>query len=155
MIPKNESGQAFDVFRLLIGAIIGLAILVIIISIIQYLESWKVDVSKKLLADGLYNAVQTPNGEVVVRKDLTLRKGDIFSRGNFAEQSGVKWDCLELLVSNIGAFELRNDSIIEIKQGILTTVYFQCFKKPASNPDCDPYCLVSFGKALKNPAAAP
>ncbi|PJA19923.1 MAG: hypothetical protein COX63_01150, partial [Candidatus Diapherotrites archaeon CG_4_10_14_0_2_um_filter_31_5] len=37
-IVMNQRGQEFEVFNLLIGAILALAILVIIVSIINYLE---------------------------------------------------------------------------------------------------------------------
>ena len=68
ILMMNNNGQGFDVFRLLIGAIIGLAILVIIISIINYVENVKYGVSQREFYNGLVNATHTPNGEVVLRK---------------------------------------------------------------------------------------
>ncbi|MDD5163670.1 MAG: hypothetical protein PHD95_05695 [Candidatus ainarchaeum sp.] len=145
----NNKGQAFDVFKLLIGAAIGLAILIIIISIINYLETWKIDVSKKLLAEGLDNAVQTPNGEVVVRKNLTFQKGQVFSAKSLAASAGIGGDCIELQSSSISAFSLEGGQFLELRSGILSNVFYQCFQSYLPNPDCRPYCIVSFGKELK------
>lgn len=151
----NNQGQAFDVFRLLIGAAIGLAILIIIISIINYLETWKIDVSKKLLAEGLDNAVQTPNGEVVVRKNLTFQKGQVFSAKGLASSAGIEEECIELQSSSMSAFSLQGGQFLELRSGILSNVFYQCFQscpptvQSCPPTDCRPYCIVSFGKELK------
>ncbi len=145
----NEKGQAFDVFKLLIAVAIGLAILVIILSVINYLETWKIDVSKKLLADGLDNAIQTPNGEVVVRKNLTFQKGQVFSAKSLASSAGIEEICIELQASSISAFSLQGGQFLELRAGIVSTIFYQCFQTYPSSPDCRPYCIVSFGKELK------
>ncbi|HLD58319.1 MAG TPA: hypothetical protein VI977_01600 [archaeon] len=147
-IGKDSRGQAFDVYRLLIGALIGIAILVIVVSIINYLETWKFEVSQRQLFEGLDKAVQTPNGEVVIEKNLTLRQGAFFSAEGFVENSGLQPGCVEIRAASLSAFELQGTSFLKMKSNLLVTVYYQCLR---NQPDCETFCIVSFEKELKKP----
>jgi len=148
----NDKGQAFSVFRLLIGAILGLAILVIIISIIGYLDNWKGDISKRNLYEGLDSAVETPNAELVVRKNLTFKKGDSFNTRSFETNSGLEKGCVELMKANLSALELESNSIM-IRQNTLIDVFYKCLKVNYSPPydNCEIFCIVSFGKEPSGP----
>ena len=146
----NSNGQAFPVFRLLIGAIIGLAILLIIISIIGYIENWKFDVSKRMVYEGLNVAIETPNKELVIRKNLTLRKGSVFSTRSFSTDSSLDTGCITLQSSNLSVFEHNNIPVtaITMAQNFVTDVYYQCQKNDPAYALCDIHCIVSFGKPI-------
>ena len=148
----NHSGQGGEVFRFLIGAILALAILVIIIGIIAYLERWRIDVSNKYLYEGLNNAVQTPNGETVIRKKLTFAKGTMFTSGGFAHVAGLSPKCVTLLARKSANMTLEDNAALHTQTLKLHTnavmdVYFRCVK--SDDDACQPSgtsCEISFGQ---------
>ncbi|MBN1941043.1 MAG: hypothetical protein JW772_02570 [Candidatus Diapherotrites archaeon] len=144
----NSRGQHFAVFRLLIGAILGVAILVIIIGIIGFIQNWEYYVSDNILYEGLDNAVQTPNGDVVVRKNLKFPKGNSYAAGSLAANAGLEPECLEIQATDASVFALEGNNFIKMQNNAVAHVYYQCFM---DRPECDIYCIVSFGKALEAP----
>lgn len=91
----NQKGQGFEVFNLLIGAILALAILVIIISIINYLEDIKIDSSLESIEQKLKNASQSPDGSVFVSEEVILPKDYSFNSKQVSRILNIREECVE------------------------------------------------------------
>lgn len=145
----NKDGQAFAVYKLLIGAIIALLILVIIIGAISYLEGLKFDISRKRFITGLQQVVEQPNEDLFKIENVIFRKGDFYSTALLGRKEimGLDEECIELDAAEGAAFDLESDKIT-IKQEIITTVYAQCRATDCAY-DCDICCIVSFGKVIE------
>ena len=142
----NSRGQEFAGFKLLIGAITSLLILVIIVGIITHIESLKFEISEKQLYEGLNAAVQTPDGTQIVRKDLTLQQGSLYSASALATISGLPEACISISSSRSGGFEISGtDKIMKIKTNLVADIYYKCTK---SDPVCDISCEISFGEEI-------
>ncbi len=85
-MKTNQKGQEFEVFNILIGAVLALAILVIIVSIINYFEGIKVDSSRQAIEKKVENAAQSPDGSVFVVRDIVVPQNQSFSSKYFAEE---------------------------------------------------------------------
>ncbi len=91
----NQKGQSFEVFNLLIGAILALAILVIIISIINYLEEIKVDSSLEAIEQKLKNASQSPDGRIFVSNEVVIPKDYSFNSKQVSKILNISEECVE------------------------------------------------------------
>jgi len=92
----NQKGQEFEVFNLLIGAVLALAILVIIVSIINYFEGIKVDSSRQAIEQKVKNAAQSPDGSVFVVREVVVPEHQSFSSKYFAEEVlNLNEECIE------------------------------------------------------------
>jgi len=143
----NEKGQAFTVFRLLIGGLIALAVLVIIISIISYMENFRYDISKQRLAEQFNVAMQSPNGNIVVAEDLAFRAGYIFSTVQLAKSSNTNVSCID--VPQVRYSEVIVNSIsktVKFNSNAIFSVYYKCDR--SSETDCPIKCIISFGEPI-------
>ena len=139
-----QRGQSFAIFKLLIGAIVALAILVIIVGVINYFENLRVQISEKRLVDGLISAANAP-GELVVAEKLTFEKSLSFSRRFFSTRINVEQECIEL-DSLQGSSVIINPESVSFNSGIQIDVFFKCSADSFSS-FCPLSCAVSFGKA--------
>ncbi|MFH1256097.1 MAG: hypothetical protein V1494_02280 [Candidatus Diapherotrites archaeon] len=147
-ISLNEKGQAFASMRLLIGAVMGLLILVIIISAISYFENLEIDISVKRVNDGFANAVKQPDGSILEVGDAVLL-GQTFSSSGISKKMGIESDCVELYSRGSPAFEeITAEKAIEVRQRVKTSVYVRCETDPPFGSDCPIGCTVSFGKPI-------
>ncbi|MFA5126355.1 MAG: hypothetical protein WC462_05135, partial [archaeon] len=69
---SENAGQAETVFRLMIDSIVGLVILVIILSSIAYFNEQVIINSKIELKNLVMSAANSPDGEVLVSKELSF-----------------------------------------------------------------------------------
>ena len=90
----GERGQAFEAYRVLIAAVIAIAVLVIIVSTISYFDRLKEEVSTDTLNASWKSAVDAPNGKVIRAQDLSFNQGTTFSRRAFAKQVNLVDTCL-------------------------------------------------------------
>jgi len=161
-IVMNQKGQEFEVFNILVGAVLALAILVIIISIITYFEQIKLDSSIQSIQQKLTNAAQSPDGSVFVSKDVIIPADYSFNSKQFSLILNIDEECIEFdfphdLTSiyypnsperNVIAFNKRIQTNFFVvcqsrNDGVLYFSDYSLMQCPAS---CDEFCcLASFG----------
>ena len=126
----NQKGQEFEVFNLLIGAILALAILVIIISIINYLEDIKIDSSMESIEQKLKNASQSPDGSVFVSQEIIIPKDFSFNSKQISRILNINEECVEFdFPQNAKWAEYPNSpekNIIFFPRRIQTAFYVVC-----------------------------
>ncbi len=138
----------FAVFRILIGAIIGLAMLVIIVSVINYFRNINVSASYERYVKGFQNALEGlgENEEqgLIVEKDLLLVKG-YYTSSELAEKFKIDPECIELQTHNKSIFkEIKENKSYFLIRDSTMNVFFQCIKTEETT--CGFKCIVSFGR---------
>ena len=150
----NIRGQEFSGFRLLIDAVLVLMILVVIMGILGWVEALRFQMSEQRLFDGFDKASNSPDGKVVLEKNLSLRGDVIFLTGTF-ERPGIKKKCITFDAVNAGGFVLSDDKRqLEVTNNMLVDMYYRCIRTiDGSNciADCSTCCEISFGKEFKTP----
>ncbi len=144
----NSKGQMFEGYRLLIGAIMAIMILVIILGMITYLQDIQLQISQERMNDGLKAAKKTPDGSVVVRDHLLIAESQSYSKKAFANQINLDAECLEIQSKDSIAYEILDTGTLNIHTQLQTSVYFSCVM--SDDDDCDITCVVSFGKKPDN-----
>ncbi len=147
----NQQGQEAAGFRLLIEAVLVVFILVIIIGVVNQVDSWRWKVSEQRLYEGFNKALNSPDASVIIEKGIVLRGGASYgSRGFSGSVTNLDHECIEMQASKSNAFDVSdNGRIININTLIQTDLFYQCM--PGSyvgEDDCDTYCIVSFGNDL-------
>ena len=146
----NSSGQGEMVFRLMIGVIMGLAILVTVMSLINFFSQQQVAISEQRLYDGFMIALENPvavdSEDLVVQENVKLEQGT-YSAYTFSYYSGTLLpDCVRLMAS--ANFEPGDSpGTIEVLVLVETTVYYKCISQP-NDDDCPICCIVSFAKKI-------
>ena len=153
MYNLNERGQAFAVYRLLIGAILAIMIMFFISGIYIYFEEQKAIVSERGMQSAIRNAVSSPNGDVIVAENLTFRQGTVYSRGGFAHIAAIPESCIEISQArSVSAVEASEDEI-SIRKQIMLDVYVKCNLEECDGDDetrDDVICEISFGEKLES-----
>ena len=160
----NQRGQEFETFNVLIGAVLALAILVIIISLINYLDDIKITSSKQAIEQKLKSAAQSPDGSVFVAKGVELQENSSFNSVRFGQIMNIEPECIEFdFPQGISSMYYPNSSknAVGFSRRIQTDFYVLCQKDDIDfhNYDtlrcdldaCEFCCLASFGV---NPAIA-
>ena len=143
MIFFSQKGQAFEPFKLLIGAVMALAVLVIIIGAINYFEGLSVDVSRQRFSEGLQNAVRQPNGSPLLIENLKFQRDASFSSGGIGKLIGIPEDCVSFTDPGAKVFEVTDSKLITVHETVLTSVLVRCdIDKP---PSCRVGCEITFG----------
>lgn len=135
----------FEGYRLIIGAVMAIMILVIILGMVTYLQDIQLQISQERMYDGLKAAKKTPDGSVVIREKLLITKGQSYSKNSFANQINLDSECLTIESKDSIAYELLDTGTLNIHTQLQTNVYFKCFMD-VTDDDCDVSCVVSFGK---------
>ncbi|MEK6957651.1 MAG: hypothetical protein AABW99_01590 [archaeon] len=149
----NSSAQAFEVYRLLIGAIIALLILVIIVGAINYFDNLTIDVSRQRFFSGLSNAVDQPNGESLMIENVVFRRGEAFTSRALALQMGIGENCIEFAGSDSSGISM-GDGIVTVKEKLKTDVFVKCETNSQDNPamavpsGCEIACEIGFGEPI-------
>ena len=143
----DSRGQEGAPFRLLVEAIMVVFILVIIIGMLNWIDSIKTSVSEKRLFDGFEKALNSPDGKVIFEEDLILKGGSTYTSRSFAEfaNMGEKLapGCISISAIDSSAFEVTSPAIIEIITLIQTSVYYRC--KGTDGGGCEMNCEIRFG----------
>lgn len=146
-----SSGE-FEPFKMMIGAIMALMILVIILSAIDFFYKFRIDVSTERLYTGIRNAVEQPNGKSLVVKDLILDSGTIFTSAAIARQVGLDTGptpdaCLDLVVANNSSFTSNSPESITVNASFQMDVYAVCSTNLLDTYcSCEVCCIVGFNK---------
>ncbi|MDO8537670.1 MAG: hypothetical protein Q7S21_02190 [archaeon] len=146
MINMNSKGQSFAVFKLLIGAIVALAILTIIVGVIDYFDNIKIQISEKQMIDSIVSAANAPN-QLVKAEKLSFSKGSSYSKKVFAQTINIEEECI-ILGSDGSAFNDLGNAIL-IENNVQADVFFRC-EENAQPVTCPLECTVSFGKSIPN-----
>lgn len=147
----NQKGQESAVFEFIVVAIMGLFIMVIVLSIVNYFSDLRIQASEKTFNDAFRSSVNSPNGAVIAAKNIFLQPGAKTSVALSSQASGVPPECIEIDAVPFGSLELSStgDRVI-ISKSIEITVYFSCVLGPkyGNGTDCEKSCKVSFGKEI-------
>lgn len=150
----KERGQAFEAYRLLIAMAISLAVLTIIVATISYFDALRQQVSRDTLYTSWKSAVDSPNEQVVIARNLSFTQGTQFTRKTFAERASIDEACIQLDADSGAGFSLdpNAQAFVQAKTTLIGSVFMQCslqnFIDPPGPDDCFAYCLVSFGKLI-------
>lgn len=135
-------------FRLLVAAIFGLAILLIIISAINYFNTIRLKESEEKLMEGFRSAINAPttigkleNG-LVVKKDLSFASG-VYSVKPFSNEFNMPEDCIKFQ-SYRNNFKVIDDKKMSVKYDAKADVYFQCIYQSIGS--CNLVCYISIGR---------
>lgn len=138
---SNEKGQAFEPFKMLIGAIIALLILVIIMTSISYFENLEDTISHNKLYRGFVNAVNQPNGSVLLIRNLQFKEGYLYTNNGIGETMGIDSSCVEFIDNDISSVTVSSESV-RINDGMIANVYVRC--NVSFDYDCEIICEISF-----------
>ena len=92
----NSKGQAGSVFKLLIGAVIGLAIIGIVYSIIVVMGQQKNYLSEEVFSNKIKMAMKNPTGEGYLINDFAFANSKIMAKKSLSEQTGLGTTCITL-----------------------------------------------------------
>ncbi len=148
----SQKGQAFAVYRLLIGAILALMIMFFISGIYAYFEDQKAIVSERSLQSAVRNAVSSPNGEVITVENLTFKQGSAYSSRAFANIVAIPESCIELSGAGSSGVLISGSKVSIIKQ-LMLGVYVKCCLELCAgddNPEDDVMCRISFAEKIEN-----
>jgi hypothetical protein len=141
----NLRGQAFDVYRLLIGAIIGLAVLAIIVGVIPYFEQLSVNICKKEVQEAMLRASHVPDGSTVapVRKCVFEAESSLNSK-QLSDFINIPVECVSFKASNSSSFNLiSGDKGVYFSNRTEVPVFIKCCPP---TPQCtDMKCIVGIG----------
>ena len=151
-LAREEKAQAEAVFRLMIDSVIGLAILLVILSALNYFQGQVVVQSKSDFISLVKNAVNTPTGIVLKSGELTFPNKFSVDTIDLQSWTNLSEKCFRF--DSRGSITLSEDKQkIEFTQSLKTIVYAQCFTQLGCNPygvvsnwnECCNQCTVSFG----------
>lgn len=146
----DNKGQAGSVFKLLIGAVIGIAIIAIIVVIIQIASDQKAYLSEEVFANKITMAMKNPIGEEYIVENLTFLPQKVINKKALSEKTGLGEDCINLEVSDSALSYVQTDgsdpNYILFKKMATVNVGVTC-KLGSEGDTCDLFCsLKVYGK---------
>ncbi|MCD6434003.1 MAG: hypothetical protein J7L14_00120 [Candidatus Diapherotrites archaeon] len=146
----NSKAQASSVFRLLLGAVLGIGVLLIILTTLNYFQQQNLTMAQREFYNGFGIALQSPDGTVVKKESLGFENFTV-SRYSLAKKFSIERECI--------LFDGLKGSSIDIQQEYITIkrgrfdVYFKCMpgnsQTPAGSSSCEIFCIVSVGKKIE------
>ncbi|NCP72166.1 hypothetical protein GW835_02115 [archaeon] len=125
MFIKNNKGQAFEAYQLLIAFIIATAILGIIVMMISKTNSQAIIISNQKIEDAFTSAINSPvisMEKPFVVKDVLIT--GILSYERYEQISGIEEGCFGFIVGP--GVTLQPYGVIVDKKYLKTNVYFSC-----------------------------
>lgn len=138
----NVKGQSGDVFKLLIGAVIGVAIIAIIYSIITIMENQKSYLSEEVFSNKILMAMKNPTGKEYFINDYLFEKNKSLSKKALAEKSGMGFDCITFKKELESSRIKFNDNLISFSDNLVVDVGISCVVPNASG-ECDISCILT------------
>jgi hypothetical protein len=135
----NLKGQSGDVFKLLIGAVIGLAIIAIIYSILSIMNNQKSYLSEEVFSNKILMAMKNPTGEEYFVNAFLFEKNKSLSKKALAEKSGLGLDCIFFSSMVESSKVIANENIIDFESDFTADVGIKC----ESNTNCDIFCTLT------------
>ncbi|MFA7133882.1 MAG: hypothetical protein WC122_02790 [archaeon] len=154
----EQRAQAEAVFRLMIDSVVGLAILLVILSALNYFQNQVVIQSKADLFSLVKNAVNTPTGIVLKSGELTFSNGFVVDSVDFESGTNLSENCFELRARGGFVNASSDNKKISFNQSLKVIVYAKCINNPSCNPyinpdsfgSCCTQCVISFGSPLES-----
>lgn len=143
MLDSRAQGGA--VFRLLIGAIMGLMILMIILSVVQYFNDIRLSLGMQNLLSSFETAVHKADGTVIKAKDIELPPNSVISSFSLAKSANISPECVKIEGSENGGVKYNSDISASIPNTMKLTVYIKCIIET----DCNPSCLLSINRKIE------
>ncbi len=124
----DSRGQAGSVFKILIGAVVGLAIVGIIYSIIVMMGTQKTYLSEEVFSNKILMAMKNPIGTEYVINDFSLEKGKAISKKALSEETGLGTSCITLSTDEAIKVNLENpnENYIAFKDTFVVDVGVTC-----------------------------
>lgn len=144
----NQSGQ-FEPFKLLIGAVLGLLILVLVLGVVESVRSVQWQLSEGRFSDGFKIALNTPTGDEVLREKLLFRKGTVFSGTGLGHNTPVDPLCILFISNDPDRITVTNNATVhkaEIISDLQTDVIFICQTPVGGCGTGKIQCSVTFGR---------
>lgn len=136
----NVKGQSGDVFKLLIGAVIGLAIIAIIYSILAIMGNQKSYLSEEVFSNKILMAMKNPTGQEYFINDFLFEKNKSLSKKALAEKSGLGVECI-ILAENIESSKvISTTNIIDFESDFTADVGVKCI---SDSGNCDILCTLT------------
>ncbi len=121
----NSKGE-FEPFRLLIGAVIGLVMLVIVLGIVDLVSNSEWQLSQQRFFDGFGTALKTPNGDAVLQQKLKFKRGTQFSASALIRNTELQAaECVQF-ETNTNLVDLPNAQLANVANNAQTDVFFCC-----------------------------
>lgn len=145
---QDKKGQAGSVFKLLIGAVIGIAIIAIIVVIIQIMSDQKAYLSEEVFANKISMAMKNPTGSEYIVDNLTFSPQKVINKKALSEETGLGENCINLQVKeNAQSYTETgsNGNYILFKKLATVSVGVSC--SLSTDDACDLFCnLTVYGK---------
>lgn len=149
---RFQSGE-FEPFKMLIGAIMALLVLVIILSAIEFFENFQVTISTERFYTGLSTAVKQPNGKTLKMENLQFAPNTILTTSSVSRSVGLSEECLEFVApQNRSSIISNNPSSIHVTTQLELDAFAVCYTNEFNEfPDtCQVGCRVGFGVEPEN-----
>jgi hypothetical protein len=155
VLLEEQKAQAEAVFRLMIDSVVGLAILLIIISLINYFNGQIIEQSKNDLINLVKSSASSSNGVTIASSgDLTFARGFGIDGLDAQNWTQVNEKCFHFVSSaSEGSIKIVDGVKAEFSQTLAIKVYSKCVPDQTCNPydpenSCCMECTISFGKKL-------
>ena len=162
-IHSEKKAQSEAVFRLMIDSVVGLAILVIIISAINYYNEQSCLQSTQDLIDLIKSAANSSTGAIIPSQtDICFSKGSALDALDTQHWTNINETCFRFQYTGSSSVRISPDEKrIDFIQNLKTRVYAQCKPSPSfqsCNPKIIPQsidaccitCTISIGKKIEN-----
>lgn len=133
---RNNKGQAFEAYQLLIAFIISVAILGIIIMMVNKTNDQAIIISNQKIEDAFISAINSPiisMQKPFVVKDVLVR--GIISNSRYENLGNIEEGCFSFIVGP--GVKLENYGAVIDKKYLKTDVYFVCGLSEMSPFDLD------------------
>lgn len=138
----NQKGQAFEVFRILIGSIIGLAIVVIIYSLITQTALQKEYLEDSIFYKKIEMSINNPTGTYNLIDNVNVKSGTSINNEYLGNRTGIGKNCFNILNpnnSNISYFNNGTTGIV-FKKDLKLNFSIKCYI--SNQEDCKIKCEI-------------
>jgi len=138
----SKKGQAGSVFKLLIGAVIGLAIIGIIYSIIAQIDNQKTYLNEEVFSNKIIMGMKNPTGTDYFIDNFNFEKNKVLNKKALSDQTGLAERCITLINSsgeNNSNIE-TSDSYFKFNNDIVLDVGINC---SVGEDDCQIDCALT------------
>jgi len=124
----DNKAQAGSVFKILIGAVIGIAIFGIIYSIIIIMGNQKAYLSEEIFSNKIKMAMKNPISKEYFIDNYNFDKGKVLSKNSLSEQTGLAKDCISLYknTSQQNIILTNNEENIVFDKANICTIGIKC-----------------------------
>jgi len=149
MFFQTKKGQAGSVFKLLIGAVIGLAIVGIIYSIIIVMSNQKSYLSDEVFSNKIKMAMKNPTGQDYLINDFSFSESKVLSKKSLSEQTGLGTNCITLNKGNGAPNITYTDDYFSFPKNTIVDLIVNC--DVGTDSLCQIVChLTVYDRSYKN-----